>query len=200
MQEVPKRTILYGGAFNPPTKAHAAIVRGLAEIARSDDSDLWLMPSGDRHDKVIATDLGIRTAYLYALLASGETHGVTTHIETYELELAEPTETYATHRHLSQRYPDREFAWVFGSDSVNTMRQWRRGSWLLEHLDLIIIERPGYELSESPRRHQLLKLGEMAVSSTDVRRRILEGSDIEDLVPLPVIGVLKQNGALNATA
>jgi len=199
MNREPKQTILYGGAFNPPTKAHAAIVKGLAELARERDADLWLMPSGERHDKSIMADLAIRTAYVHALLASGETHGVDTHIENYELMKAETTETFTTNRYLEERYPDRHFTWVFGSDSVNTMRRWRRGAWLLDHIDMIVIERPGFELIETPKRHRILKLGEMAMSSSDVRRRISEGDEIESLVPAPVIGVLRQTGILAAS-
>lgn len=199
MNTEPKQTILYGGAFNPPTKAHATIVKALAEIARQEDADLWLMPSGERYDKSILADLAIRTAYVHALLASGETHGVDTRIESYELVGSEPTETFRTNQYLEDQHPDRRFTWVFGSDSVNTMRQWRRGAWLLEHMDMIIIERPGFELTETPTRHRVLQLGEMAMSSSDVRRRIIEGSDIQSLVPAPVIGVLRQTGILTAS-
>src|SRR5690349_13293782 len=128
-----KQTILYGGAFNPPTNAHAAIVRELAELARHENADLWVMPSGERRDKTILADVAIRTAYVHALLASGETYGVDTKIEQYELTNPETTETFQTNRHLEQRYPDRRFTWVFGSDSVNSMSQWRGGEWLLRH-------------------------------------------------------------------
>lgn len=191
-----KQTIIYGGAFNPPTEAHAAIVKGLAEMARQDQADLWLMPSGERHDKSILADLAIRTAYIHALLASGETQEVDTYIEKYELMSTGKTETFTTNEYLTERYPDRHFTWVFGSDSVNTMRHWRRGAWLLKHIDMIIIERPGYALTEKPSRHRILKLGEMAISSSEVRQRITEGADIEGLVPAPVVGVLRQNGIL----
>ena len=61
---------------------------------------------------------------------------------------------------------------------------------------MIIIERPGYALTEKPSRHRILKLGEMAISSSEVRQRITEGADIECLVPEPVVGVLRQNGIL----
>lgn len=199
MDHEPRQTILYGGAFNPPTVAHATIVKGLAEIARHQEADLWLMPSGERQDKMIMAELAIRTAYVHALLASGETHGVDTRIERYELERTEPTETFLTNRYLEQRHPDRRFTWVFGSDSVNSMRNWRNGAWLLEYIDMIVVERPGHELAETPKHHTVLKLGEMAVSSSEVRRRLVEGSEIDSLVPAPVIGVLRQTGQLVAS-
>lgn len=199
MNKEPKQTILYGGAFNPPTKAHAAIVKDLAEMARQDDADLWLMPSGERHDKSILADLAIRTAYVQALLDCGDTHDVDMRIEDYELLKPDTTETFTTNSYLEQQYPDRRFTWVFGSDSVNTMRRWRRGAWLLEHLDMIIIERPGYELTETPRQYRSVRLGEMAMSSSEVRRRIIEGSEIDSLVPARVIDVLRQTGVLSVS-
>ena len=199
MNEEPRQTILYGGAFNPPTVAHAAIVKELAAIARMEDADLWLMPSGERRDKTILAERAIRTAYVQALLDSGETDGVGTRIETYELERTLATETFMTNRYLEERHPDRRFTWVFGSDSVNTMRQWRRGAWLLDHMDMIVVERPGYILTETPARHRVLQLGEMAVSSSEVRRLIDEGGEIDSLVPEAVIGVLRQTGLLTSS-
>lgn len=199
MNKESRQTILYGGAFNPPTVAHAAIVKELAAIARIEDADLWLMPSGERRDKTILAERAIRTAYVQALLDSGETDGVGTRIETYELERTLTTETFMTNRYLEERHPDRRFTWVFGSDSVNTMRQWRRGAWLLDHMDMIVVERPGYILTETPARHRVLQLGEMAVSSSEVRRLIDEGGEIDSLVPEAVIGVLRQTGLLTSS-
>ena len=73
------------------------------------------------------------------------------------------------------------------------------GAWLLEHLDMIIIERPGYELTETPRQYRSVRLGEMAMSSSEVRRRIIEGSEIDSLVPARVIDVLRQTGVLSVS-
>lgn len=189
-------TILYGGAFNPPTKAHAMILDALADHARQTHADVWLLPSGNRRDKTITADTRTRLSYMHALFASVDTTGIETNIESCELLSELPTETVDTHMRLQKRHPEREFSWVFGSDSVNTMRQWHRGSWLLEHLRMIVIERPGYPLVEQPKRREILQLGAMAVSSTDVRARLHGGASVDDLVPPPVVGVLRQAGML----
>ncbi|MGB4966675.1 MAG: hypothetical protein WBO35_00560 [Candidatus Saccharimonadales bacterium] len=47
------RTILiFGGAFNPPTLAHEAIIRQWSSMPGFDE--IWLTPSGSRTDKHIS--------------------------------------------------------------------------------------------------------------------------------------------------
>lgn len=46
-------TIIYGGAFNPPTLSHVAILQAVLEFAEPTQSEVWVMPSGTRLDKAI---------------------------------------------------------------------------------------------------------------------------------------------------
>lgn len=64
--EYTKNTIIYGGAFNPPTRAHQAILQACIDYAEqlSVDAEVWLMPSGDRVDKKIEASYADRLELL----------------------------------------------------------------------------------------------------------------------------------------
>jgi nicotinate-nucleotide adenylyltransferase len=44
-----KQIALYGGAFDPPHRAHIEIAKNLTKLPFVDE--VWLLPCGDREDK-----------------------------------------------------------------------------------------------------------------------------------------------------
>jgi nicotinate-nucleotide adenylyltransferase len=175
-------TIIYGGAFNPPTLAHIAILQACVDYARPRGAEVWVMPSGDRSDKTIPTPRVRRLAYIGAMLDDVQSDGVPMSIITDELDRPTEVETYDTVVELADTYPDRRMTWVFGADSTETMGEWKNGDWLLEHLDKIIIERVGSTVNDLAKRATILNVVPPNVSSTEVRRRLTTGEAIDDVV------------------
>jgi nicotinate-nucleotide adenylyltransferase len=180
--EHPKETIIYGGAFNPPTRAHQSILQACINRAMYADADVWLLPSGERADKHIGVSREQRIELIGALCADVALRGVHVDIETQELDQAEQTETFETVMKLQERFPDRSFTWVFGSDSVNTMAQWHNGQWLLDNLPMLVVERPGTPLQQLGRYATKLPVDMMQESSTQVRERLAANLPVDDLV------------------
>lgn len=186
--------ILYGGAFNPPTIAHTQIAQALVDRARQNGAEVWIMLSGERADKAIKAPLVRRMAYVAAMLESCDTDGVVTHIETGELLSDEPTETIETVKRLADEYPERRFTWVFGADSVGTMKSWRGGEWMFDSLDMLLVAREGFTLSVMPRRATMLGVNTAVTSSTEVRQRMADHLPIDSLVTGPVKKLLFAHG------
>ena len=184
------RVILYGGAFNPPTLAHVAILEACIKQARQWKAEVWLMPSGERRDKTIGVSRERRLEYIAAMTADARRRGVRVSIITTELDRTEPVETYDTVKELEQNYPDRSFTWVFGADSTETMGEWKQGRWLLERLDKLVIEREGSTVNPQARRTTLLPVVTPVVSSTEVRRRLAVGAPVRELVSPSVAELL----------
>lgn len=177
-----QEVIVYGGAFNPPTLAHLAILQACIEYARPRGAEVWLLPSGDRFDKTIPVPRERRLAYIAAMMDDVDAHGVTLRFETSELDRIETVETFDTVVEMAQRFPEHEMTWVFGADSTETMAQWKEGEWLLECLPKLIVERPGSQVNPLARRATLLSVRTPEVSSTEVRRRIEAGEPVQELV------------------
>ena len=72
-----KETIIYGGAFNPPTRAHQTILQVCADRAGQSGADVWLLPSGERRDKCIDANrerrLQLCAALCLDIVTTGET-------------------------------------------------------------------------------------------------------------------------------
>jgi len=186
-----KKTIIYGGAFNPPTIAHEIILKACSDYARKINADVWVMPSGNRFDKEIFSDRNTRIEYVKAMIRDVSVNDIKIEIITNELDRNKVTETFDTIQELSDKYPDRSFVWVFGADSVNTMPDWDNGQWMLDNLDMLIIERTGCLMNMIAKKAAILNVVTPNVSSTEVRRRLSVGEDLDDLVGKSVKKILK---------
>ena len=177
-----QETIIYGGAFNPPTVAHQQILQSCVEYAESIDGDVWLLPSASRADKEIDVSVAKRIQLCKALARDVVSESVDVRVETSELIRGVQTETYDTVREFDAKYPDRYFRWVFGADSVNTMDKWHHGEWMKEHLPMLIVERQGYKVQRLGANATRLAVTPFATSSTEVRRKIANGESYRNLV------------------
>ena len=181
--EKPKtiETIIYGGAFNPPTLAHIAILQACVDYARPRGADVWVMPSGDRTDKSINESRERRLEMIEAMIADVDSEGVQTGILETELDRSVAVETFDTVLELSDGHTDREFTWVFGTDSTETMVDWHEGEWLLENISMLVTERPGYCVNPMARHAVALTIPLLNVSSTMARERLAAHESIEDI-------------------
>jgi len=176
-------TVIYGGAFNPPTLAHVAILRACFEYAQKHGAQVWIMPSGNRLDKIIPVSRERRLEYIEALVRDA-TRGSRDVVKviTAELDRTVSVETIDTVRELEQTYPGRAFTFVFGADSTETMGEWKGGDELLATLRMLVIERDGSHVNPKARHARPLQVKAPNVSSTQVRALLEVGGPIETLV------------------
>ena len=188
-----KKTIVFGGAFNPPTLAHEAILKACVETSDKIDADIWVVPSGDRHDKQILAERECRISYIKAMIADVALDNVRINIIVDELDRAQVVETIDTVNDFNNAYPDREFNWVFGADSISTMADWRGGDWMLENLDMFVVSRRGCKVNKLAKHAVNLEVSAHDVSSTDVRLRLERGESVHGLVGPAVENLINKN-------
>ncbi|MFY9227895.1 MAG: nicotinate-nicotinamide nucleotide adenylyltransferase [Candidatus Microsaccharimonas sp.] len=183
-------TVIYGGAFNPPTLAHQEILQAAVNYARPHGAEVWVMPSGNRIDKAIPATREQRLAYVAGMIEDTDVTGVPTSVYTAELDRSVAVETYDTVVELADTYPDREFRWVFGADSTETMGEWQHGDWLLRNLAMLVVERAGSTINPLAVRALALTIPHLDLSSTELRRRIEQGEPFDDMVGQRVFSIL----------
>lgn len=176
-----KQAIIFGGAFNPPSRGHVWIVSQCARIARETGAELWILPSGERRDKQIGVSNSLRVKLCCAMIHDADTRGVKTRIVTTELEREYLVETIDTVTEFANSHSDYHLRWVFGADAFMTMLTWRGGAWMRENLDMIIVTRVGYVLRQH-HRVQIIEGLSSDVSSTIIRRAIGSRQPVDDLV------------------
>jgi nicotinate-nucleotide adenylyltransferase len=118
-----------------------------------------------------------------------------------------PSFTYRTLELLTEDRPGDEFWFVMGADVAAGLEGWRKPRRVLELARLAIAARPGTELDETETalerlggsdRADLVRMPEMAVSSTRIRRRIAQSRPIRYLVPDAVRGFIDERGLYRA--
>ena len=186
-----KETIIYGGAFYPPTRAHQAILQSCVDYADVHDADVWLLPSASRTGKYIHGSHEYRIQLCEALCCDVMQRTVRVSLCLSELQRTVPTETYDTVQEFAINYPDRTFTWVFGSDAIANMQSWNHGEWLYDNLPMLVVSRPDVPTVSLGVRAVWLKVETGDVSSTEVRRRLAAGEDYTSMVSENVAALLE---------
>ena len=195
----PAKILVFGGAFNPPTNAHAQIIQACLEAPEF--SEVWVMPSGDRYDKQMATDDRHRLDMLRLIKRDQFGDNPRLKVTDFELELPRPSETIRTVGALALAHPDTDFWFVFGADSYASMPQWQGGLALQAELSVALLPRGDIELP--PENEQIVHLPDIAtdtaaVSSTQVREALSIGNDIRHFVCNAVHEYIQQRALYTA--
>jgi nicotinate-nucleotide adenylyltransferase len=171
---------LFGTSADPPTAGHQAIIVWLAD--RYDWVAVW---ASDNPFKSHQTPLEHRSTMLQLLINAIDPPRQNVHLH---LDLSHPRSLVTVER-ARQIWTDAEFTLVIGSDLVAQLPQWHQVEELLKQVNLLVVPRWGYRLTEAevePLRRMGAKvaiadLSVPAVSSTDYRE---EGNP--DIVMPPI--------------
>lgn len=189
-----KNIIVFGGAFSPPTLAHEAIITICLELPGYDE--VWLLPSGNRTDKLIAMSAEHQLAMLAIVQTQVFGNEPRVRIDDRELARAITTETDDTYRELRSEYPDTNFWFVYGADSYQSIRSWQNGDELARTLPVLIVPRgeaplpdPADHIRIMPALSDHLHL----LSSTAVRSRVAQDKDISRYLSEPIAAYINQH-------
>ena len=188
------RVALFGGSFNPPHVGHllaAALVRAVAPV-----DEVWLMPACQHPFGKQLAPFEERMALCEALASMID--GVK--VSRIEGEVEAGGRTLHTVEQLMRLYPNHSFRLVVGTDILHEAHKWHAFEKLTELAPLIVLGRSGHapmSLEQSMGMTGALDLTQLplpAVSSTEIRRRLLAGEEASSLVPGPVMRLLRARG------
>lgn len=191
-QQESSRVIVFGGGFNPPTNAHANIMKACLELPAFDE--VWVMPSGDRVDKQMAITDEHRLNMLNLVKEEEFENDSRLVISDFELKLPRPNQTIETIGRLANKYTNIDFWYAYGVDAYYGMPNWSHGAELQSYLNMIIFNRGAVNI---PKREGIinLKIDKCDdISSTDVREMVTIGLPIGEFVCNSVNEYIKNNG------
>lgn len=131
---------LFGTSADPPTAGHQAILAWLSN--HFDRVAVW---AADNPFKGPQTPLPHRMAMMGLLIEDLHLPRQNVRLQP---ELSQPR-TIHTLEIARNRWPKATFTFVIGSDLVGQLPNWYRVDDLLHEVNLLIVPRPGYPLSES---------------------------------------------------
>ena len=176
-----RRIGLYSGSFNPIHHGHVMLANYLVEF--SDLDELWFVVSPQNPLKK-KTDLMDDSDRLKMVeLALGDDPRM--RASDIEFGLPKPSYTINTLRALSEQYPDDQFVFICGMDSLEGFPRWREYQAILDNYELLVFPRKGYdggELLNHP-HVKVLETPIIEVSSTFIRNCIKEGKDVRHFMP-----------------
>lgn len=136
---------LYGGSFNPIHNGHIKTAIELINNFKFDK--LMFMPNASPpHKNTVKLPYDERMDMLKAALA--ECHDLPLEISTAEQDSSIAHYTYETLTELRREHPNDRFAFIMGMDSLLALHTWKRGLEIIELCDIIILNRPGYDLND----------------------------------------------------
>lgn len=110
------------------------------------------------------------------------------------MHLPIPSYTVVTLAALQDKYPDREFCLVMGSDNLATFDRWRNYQYILDNYHLLVYPRPGSEHCKfaSHPNVTLVDVPMIDISSSYIRQQIAAGRDVRYLLTEPVYNYLTE--------
>jgi nicotinate-nucleotide adenylyltransferase len=186
-----------GGTFDPVHHGHlltaeeAAVQFGLDEVVFVPTGRPWMK---DRDDVSTAED-----RYLMTVVATASNPRFS--VSRIDIDRAGPTYTVDTLHAVGEQAPDAELFFVTGADAMLEIFGWKDPEEVLSLAHFIAATRPGYDLARfeaaAPTRHpnvSVMSIPALAISSTDIRRRVREDRPIRYLVPEGVESYIKKVG------
>ena len=196
-----KRIGVFGGSFDPPHKAHVALA--LAAIDQLQLEALYIVPTGQAWHKARVLSAAEHRLAM-TRLAFGGLDGVV--VDDRELRRDGPSFTIDTLEALQADHPGAQIYLIIGADQFAALQSWHRWQDILEIAIICIANRahperadPDFD-STSRARHAVLtlQLPLMAVSATEIRRKISTGEagpqEIAHLVSKPVARYIERHG------
>jgi len=176
-----KKTGLLFGSFNPIHIGHLMIAGFMYEF--SDLDELWFVvsPLNPLKEKKTLLPDHHRLEMVNRAIEN-DTRFKSCNIE---FKLPRPSYTINTLTYLQDKYPNREFVIISGTDIFPTFHKWKNYEKLLEFYSFYVYPRPGSENHELT-RHPSVKTFEapmVEISASFIREAIREGKNMSYYVP-----------------
>jgi nicotinate-nucleotide adenylyltransferase len=124
-------------------------------------------------------------------------------LEASDLEVRRegPSYTFRTLEVLHEERPGDELTFLMGADVAAALESWREPERVVELARIGVAARPGTELDEAEAAlerlgagAEIIRMPELGVSSTRIRRRIARGRSIRYLVPDAIVELIEARG------
>lgn len=194
-----------GGTFNPIHYGH--LVTAQEALYQFGLDKVIFMPSGQPPHKKDKEILPPEERYLMTVIATASNPDFV--VSRFEIEKRGPSYTIDTIRALKEQYgPETKLYFITGADAVWEILTWKDAEKLAELCTFIAATRPGYSLEKFKKLHVLpedqplpkgkprvyiMEIPALAISSTDIRRRVREGHPINYLVPEGVASYIRKS-------
>jgi len=187
-----------GGTFNPIHIGH--LVTAEEALYAFALREVVFVPAGQPWQKERSDVADAEHRYLMTVIATASNPHF--RVSRTEIDRPGPTFTIETLRRLRAEIGDVELYFITGADAILQILTWKDPEDVLGEARFIAATRPGYDLDRLEKelpdgfgdRVNVLEIPALAISSTDVRRRVRDGRPVRYLLPEGVARYIEKNG------
>lgn len=179
---------VFGGSFNPPTKAHIDLAKQILDKMDGVEKVIFVPVSTKYNKNGLAPD-EVRFNMLQKICNNYE------NIEVSSIELDSPRQLYTieTLKIIQNQYPNNEICFVIGTDNLKELDTWHKVEELISTFKIMVLKRDNDDMQEIIKQNQKLCKYENSfipldgiepidLSSSYIREKIQDDEDITGLV------------------
>ena len=193
---LPLRIGLFGGTFDPPHRGHIAVAADVADVLDLDQV-LWIPAGQPPHKSLVSVaPLAVRLEMTCAVVKAD----LRFEVSEIEVERGGVSYTLDSVRALRESYPGTILFLIIGTDQFRDFATWQNPEKILELTELVVMDRGGQrgqdyvpEVEDTGKVH-FVSVGQVDISSTDVRLAAHNGEDLSTLVPVKIAEVIVREG------
>ena len=182
---------IMGGTFDPIHNGH--LMLGEYAYRQYIRDQIWFMPNGNpphKSSETIESQTKHRVEMVKLAIADTEYFV----LQPYEVESKDVHCSYKTMEHFKEVYPEHEFYFIIGADSLFNLEKWVLPARLLKTCVLLaayrdekgtdeMLEQIRYLNQKYDADIRLLNTPNVDISSSDIRKLLKENKSIQQIVP-----------------
>ena len=174
---------LYFGTFNPIHVGHLIIANHLVEY--TDLDEVWLVVTP--HNPLKKKNTLLADYHRLEMVFEATKNYLKIKPSDIEFKLPQPNYTINTLAHISEKYPQHKFSLLMGEDNLKGFHKWKNYKTIIENHTIYVYPRVAEGATENQfNNHTQIKKIEapiMQISSTQIRKAIKDGKNVEPLLP-----------------
>ncbi len=194
-----KKIGIMGGTFDPPHMGHLAMAEQVRTAMALDE--IWFLPTGGITYKKRENHSSPTHRLAMTRLAVAGRMGFL--VNPMEAESGKPSYSFETMERLQMEYPDCEFVFIVGADSLDYMDCWREPERLFRCCLVAAVNRTGISQERMEEKKKMLEekfyarivlvsMPAVNVSSTFLREEVKAGRSIQPFVGEAVWNYIKE--------
>lgn len=191
---------ILGGSFDPIHKGHLHMAINAYKEYKLDE--IWLMPAGHSPNKDEKKMTSAIDRFNMCQIAATEYD----YIKASDFELVQDhtSYTYLTLQALRTNYPDNQFYFIMGADSLDYFDKWYHPEIIAQICTILVVIRKGFSEEEIMLKSQKIKnlfpceiefvhCDRFDISSTEIRKNLANKIDMRQYIPISVIDYINNN-------
>lgn len=192
---------IMGGTFDPIHKGHLMLGRYARDLFELDE--IWFMPNGHPPHKTNES-IESQTKHRVEMVRRAIENEQDFILQLYEINRKEINYSYQTMEHFKEVYTEHEFYFIIGADSLFAIEKWNQPKKLFKTCVILAAYRDGKNKAEMEQQIQylnkkygadirLLNTPDVAISSSEIRKKIKMGLSVDDMLPTSVEQYIQEN-------